>query len=127
MVLTGKHTRLIRYALRRAGQAPKGQQHRLGCVLVKGGTPISSGVNNMAKTHPMAIKYAYPYLHAELAALIGVEADEIEGSVAYVARKKARGPGMAKPCECCEALMRKMGVKGVYYTIENGVEYMDLR
>jgi len=101
----------------------------MGCVVAKGSVPIGSGVNDMLKTHPKAVDhYPYPYLHAELAALTGIDAQEIRGTTAYVARRtKAGRQGMAKPCEYCEAMLRKLGVRGVFYTTEAGAEYLDLR
>lgn len=136
MVLTGRHKRHMQYAIRRANQAPM-QKFRLGCVIANGGSVISSGVNNMAKTHPRAIDYDYPFVHAELDAMIGVDDEELRGSYAYVARKRIgvggakndpSGIGMAKPCSYCIAQMRKHGLKGVFYTTYNGgVDYLDLR
>jgi len=127
MMLSKRHRRYIRYAVRRACEAPD-QMFSLGCVIVKSGVVISSGVNNMKKTHPKAINYDYPYLHAELAAMIGVDEAELRGSVVYVARKRASGIGLAKPCSFCQAKMRQFGIRGVFYTIYGGgVEYLDLR
>lgn len=129
MVLSERHLRYIRYALKRANDAPLNQKQRLGCVIVKRGAPLSSGSNNMEKTHPRASRYAYPYLHAELDALIGVDEEDLRGSIAYVARKRRIGtPGLAKPCEYCMEEMRRVGIKGVFYTLDNGgIDFIDLR
>ena len=127
MVFSERHRRYIRYALRRANDAPD-QMFRLGCVIVKHCAVISSGTNNMKKTHPRAIGYDYPFLHAELDAMIGVDADILHGSTIYVARQRASSIGLAKPCSFCLAQMRKFGIKEVYYTTYGGgIEYMDLR
>jgi len=136
MILSGRHKRLMQYAIRRANQAPM-QKFRLGCVIAKGRDVISSGVNNMGKTHPRAIDYDYPFVHAELDAMIGVDAEELRGSYVYVARRRIgvggskENPskvGMAKPCSYCLEQMRKHGLKGVFYTTyDNQAEYMDLR
>lgn len=127
MMLTERHRRYMKYALRRANEAPN-QMFRLGCVIVKNCAVISSGINNMKKTHPKAIGYDYPFLHAELDAMIGVNADELRGSVIYVARQRASSVGLARPCSFCIAQMKKFGIRGVYYsTYGGGIEYMDLR
>jgi len=127
MVLSERHKRYIRYAIRVSGDAPL-QRYRLGCVIVKNGSPISCGVNNMNKTHPKAIDYQYPYLHAELAAMIGVDERELAGSIAYVARRTSLTIGLAKPCPFCLEQMRRVGIKGVFYTTSGGgAEYIDLR
>jgi len=129
MIFSERHMRYIRYALKRANDAPLHQKQRLGCVVVKRGVPISSGCNNMMKTHPRAARYAYPYLHAELDALIGIDESDLRGSVVYVARRRHIGtPGLAKPCEYCMSELYRVGVKGVFYTLDGGdLEYINLR
>jgi pyrimidine deaminase RibD-like protein len=127
MTFTTKHERLLKYALRRAHDAPL-QKAMMGCVIAQGSVPIGSGVNDMLKTHPKAAHYPYPYLHAELAALTGIDEQEVRGAIAYVARRtKAGKQGMAKPCEYCEAMMRRLGLRGAFYTTTDGTGYLDLR
>lgn len=131
MQVSERHWRYIRYALRRANDAPVEQKHRLGCVIVKRNVPISSGYNNMGKTHPRAALacYAYPYLHAELDAMIGVDVDDLHNSVAYVARRRRdHHLALAMPCEYCLAEFRRAGVKEVYYTTDAGeIDCINLR
>lgn len=129
MDFSERHVRYIRYALKRANDAPIGQKQRLGCVIVNRGVPLNSGCNNMQKTHPRASRYEYPYLHAELDALIGVDEDDLRGSTVYVGRRRRDGAtGLAKPCDHCMQEMRRVGVKCVFYTLNyGGIGYIDLR
>lgn len=123
-----KHQRFIQFALQIANKSRRDQRYRVGCVLVKKGVPVGLGFNNMKKTHPRAKGYKYPYLHAELSSMIGVDAEKINGAIAYVARVKKTGQtGIAKPCCCCEEELSQNGVKAVYYTTETGeIGYMKL-
>lgn len=129
MTLTRKQRRFMRFAIRIADSAPLNQRFRVGCVLVKGGIPISFGINMPSKTHPRAHAYKFPYPHAELSALIGVDIEETNGSVAYVARVSPTRKclGMARPCPVCQEELRKAGVRKALYTTPTGsVEILDL-
>lgn len=109
--------RYIEFAIRIANKAPINQRQRVGCVIAQGTSPLNCGFNNMSKTHPRASKFAYPYLHAEIAALIGVSEEELKRAVAFVARvRKKTRTGLAKPCERCEYELRRVGITKVYYT-----------
>ena len=95
------------------------QVYRVGCVIVNKNMPISCGFNNMKKTHPRARRYKFPFLHAELSALIGVDGTKLNGAVAYVGRvRRNTRTGLAKPCSCCEDELRRMGIKRVYFTTD---------
>ena len=125
-----KIERNIKFAARIAKQAPSEQIFRVGCVIVKGGTPISFGYNNMTKTHPRAVRsYEYPYIHAELAAMIGVDEDELKGATAFVARIGRSGKiRIAKPCDGCQEELRRYGIKEVWYTTNTDkIGHLDLR
>lgn len=125
-----KQDRYIRFAIRMARQAPVDQIFRVGCVIVRGSVPVTCGFNNMAKTHPRAVGlYRYPSIHAELAAMIGVDDEELKGATAFVARIGRDGSvRLAKPCEGCESELRRHGVKEVWYTTNTKkIGYLDLR
>ena len=106
----------VEFAIRVANKAPL-QRQRVGCVIFQGNTPINFGFNDMKKTHPRAAQFKYPYIHAEIAALIGVSDEELRGTIAFVARvRKKTRTGLAKPCEVCEQELRRVRIKRVYYT-----------
>ena len=99
---------------------------RLGAVLVKSGNSISTGFNNMRKTHPLQQKFAdrnhYTMgLHAEVACAIGVSAKDLEGADLYVVRLLKNGAvAMAKPCSVCEKFIHDVGIRRVYYSNAEG-------
>lgn len=64
-------------------------------------------------------------LHAEEAAVLGVARQITTGSSVYVARiGKRKEWRMSKPCPKCEAVLRFVGVKRVYYTTDDGYGVM---
>lgn len=111
--------RYIEFAIRVANRAPLGQQFRMGCVIARGIDPISFGFNNMKKTHPRSRRFDFPFIHAEIAALIGISERDLWGSIAFVARvRKKTRTGLAKPCSGCEMELRRSGVKRVWFTTD---------
>ena len=102
-------------------------KYRLGAVIVQGSYAISSGFNNMCKTHPLMHQYnpnRHKFAtgtHAEVQAMIGVERQHIRGADLYVVRVLKNGSlTMAKPCLICQRVMEAMGIRNVYYTTANG-------
>lgn len=95
-------------------------KHQLGCVIVDKNKVITTGFNDTIRTHP---KTPDPYqtLHAEISAVLGVPKHKLKGCTAYVYRETKDGnPANSKPCETCEEVLRKMGIKRVYYTDSDG-------
>lgn len=105
-------------------------QYKLGAAIFAKKRLISVGANN-AKTHPLSRFYGRPVtVHAEMQAIIRAKnvVESLEGMVLVVARIKRNGEiGMARPCSGCEAIIRRNGIKEVWYTTENGwaKEYFD--
>lgn len=106
-------------------------QHKLGCVIVKGHKIISSGFNSSTKCDPIqsrldSNKYGCECpgkVHAEINALLPFikNKENISGASIFVYRQHKNGiPARAKPCSTCEAVIRAMGIKKVYYSEENG-------
>lgn len=108
------------YAVAICGEGAGGNKHstfRLGAVLVKKNRPVASSVNSY-KTHPVARRLSeWPFLHAEMAAIIKCGLDNCEGLTLYVCRvRRDRTIGSAKPCAACEKLIQEVGIKEVKYT-----------
>jgi len=63
-----------------------------------------------------------------LGAILGMARSTTRGSDVYVARINREGEArISKPCPMCEAAMRHVGVRRVYYTNEHGkIESMRL-
>jgi deoxycytidylate deaminase len=100
---------------------------RMGCVIVKGNSVLSIGINNGEKTHPKSL-HPFHSLHAEVDAVASAKGEDLSNSTAYVARLfKDNTLGMAKPCQYCETLLRRCGVKEVWYSTKDGWQYLDLR
>lgn len=103
-------------------------KYRLGAVIVQSNTAISSGFNNMLKTHPLMQQYnpkRHKYAtgtHAEVQAMIGCERQHLRGADLYVVRVlKNEEFANAKPCLICQRVMNAIGIRNVYYTTGNGV------
>ena len=105
-------------------------RHQLGCVVVDKHRIISSGFNSV-KCHPLQAqldseKYGREcpgHIHAEIAALIPLMRDgaDLSGASIYVYRQhKDKSLALARPCSNCEKIIKLMGIKKMFYTVENG-------
>ena len=146
MQFTNFDMRMFQYAKL---EAEKSDFHRfhIGAVIVYNKTIIGKGCNS-DKTHPMQKKYNNLYrtfnneyggfikhsIHAEIAAItsipyvIGKEVDFNKAKI-YIYRispGKKRGYGRAKPCKACLNAIRDLGIKNVYYSDEDGFNYLYL-
>jgi len=95
---------------------------KIGCVILnKSKIVISTGYNNMTKTHPKCPTWGN-FIHAELDALIGVDFNKTYKGTAYIYREKANGQkGMSKPCKICFLALQKAGIKKIIYSTENAI------
>ena len=96
---------------------------------------ISVGHNYENKTNPLQKKYnelrgynpndsiSRNTLHAEIDALLSIE-QNIENynkiHLFIVRSKRDESNGIARPCPACMGLIKKMGIKNIYYSTENG-------
>lgn len=114
--MTNRQLRLMDIA--RKVSKTSGYKFKHGTVIAKGNRVLGLGVNSANKTHPKSTS-RFKTLHSEHAALINSGLAEIQGSIAFVYRETKSGePAMSKPCPSCEKLLRKAGVKKVYYSID---------
>ncbi|KKM03445.1 hypothetical protein LCGC14_1774320 [marine sediment metagenome] len=95
-------------------QAKKSQyKKRVGAIVVYKGNIVGKGYN---KVHSTGV----PRLdgkHAELEALGNTTAKYRKGSTVYVCRLTRSGHiAMSKPCPACTVVMKKIGVKYVWYS-----------
>ena len=89
---------------------------RMGAVVVRKGKLVGSGCNKVNSTGRLD-----DGIHAEIDALNNTTARYRQDSTVYVCRlTKLDVLAMAMPCEACQAVMRKMGVKYAWYTTEDG-------
>lgn len=105
--------------------------HKLGCVVVSKHRIISSACNSKSKCHPLQAKLDTEKYgtecpgkcHAEISALLPLIRDKIDlnGASIYVYREHKNGTlAMAKPCSSCSKIIKQLGIKKVFYTIEHG-------
>lgn len=104
-------------ALQLAKEAEHDVTYQL-CALVVSKNRVLSVGYNQPKTHTISAETPMQQLHAELDAI--VRCQDTEGSEVIVARIKPSGkPGLAKPCEICEKIMRRFGIRKVFYTVNS--------
>ena len=110
------------------------KQYHIGCIAVYKHKIISSGYNSN-RTNPKQKslnKYRFNAdtkhtLHAELACLIplisryDIEFKDVE---LYIYREHKNGElALARPCAGCQALIRELGIKSIYYTNDGGYSH----
>lgn len=112
---------------RLAKNVSKLSDHRVkvGAVIVNKKPLIAC--SNKKKTHPQwadPSKTIRASIHAECRAIINCRHENLEGATVYVYREDAKGnPKLARPCNFCWSVMKKAGIKKVYYTIEESPFY----
>lgn len=97
-------------------------RYRLGAVLVKGGAIINFGYNRTGHHNLIEKKKTrdIDQLHAEVDAVLGIAKIETRKCDIWIARIKNDDQlGLAKPCEMCQLILKEMGIRRVFYSIEN--------
>jgi deoxycytidylate deaminase len=120
MRLSAKKKMLMGLAANAARQSDEPNRH--GCVIARRGQIMAVGFNK-PKTHPAAVKYYSGHIHAELAAIIQVNKDDLRGADLYsvrIMRSKGEPRGMGKPCRRCMEMIRDAGIKRIYFTNAEG-------
>ena len=103
---------------------------KIGCCIVKKNKILAVGVNQL-KSHPMQKRYnkfrplnndnINNNIHAELDAVIKCNKDDLIGASIYVYRESSDTQlRMCKPCEACTELIKRCGIKTIYYTDVDG-------
>ena len=123
MKITGRHRRYVDLA-KKLAESSSYSLHRHGAVLVKGGSVLNWSANQN-KVQRWAQRFrshgcGHATHHAELGAVLGVARDKTTGSDVYVVRISKKGSLlMSKSCEMCQELLRHVGVKRVFYSIDD--------
>jgi len=106
---------------------------RLGAALVKSKNILSTGFNQMNKTHPRQEQFNFNRetigLHAEVHVCLGVARGDLIDSTLYLVRiLKNNFLALSKPCNSCERFLYSVGVKKVVYTTGlDTVSYLELK
>lgn len=112
-----RYERFARIALELAEAYDNGMTHSL-CALVVNKNRVQAIGYNSRKTHTIMQDTRMNMLHAECDALL--RCGDAEGTEIIVARSKPSGkPGLAKPCEVCQGILRRFGVRKVFYTLDS--------
>ena len=121
--ITGRHRRYLETA-RRVAEESEFPDYRHGALLVRGGSILNSAYNK--NNHiGWANKFrnkdcGHATHHAELGAILGMAREKTTGATVYVARIGRTGElKMSKPCEMCQQVLAHVGVKKVYYSIDD--------
>lgn len=112
----------------------------IGCIAVYKNRIIGCGFNSH-RTHPLQQQYnqyrefgnnqknVRASIHAEVAVVSQIRHMDIDHSRVelYIYRKcKSRASGEAKPCPACMAAIKSLSIKKVYYTTDDGYNYLKI-
>lgn len=94
---------------------------QVGAVVIKGGSLISSGYNEVRYCSVGSIKYTKfkESLHAERSALSKMNKEDVSGCSIYIYREgvTTKKPAMSKPCPQCFHMIKELGIKKIYFTV----------
>ena len=103
---------------------------RVGAVLLNKNKPITQGVNQDTKSHPLQARLAEMvglrekiYLHAEISALIKCKSDVDTIVVARLGGHSGNELRNARPCPICSLALKEAGIQHIYYTTDEGFLY----
>lgn len=95
--------------------------YRHAACIVRGGRMIKTSTNSTKEGILSDPLYKNKHTHAELALLCKLDPEMIEGAILYVSGLTKEGrKNLSKPCECCQAYIRKFNLKAVYYSLPDG-------
>lgn len=108
--------------------------HKHFTFLCRGNTVIAIGINNQNSTHPMNRLFPYKSdnIHSEMDAYIKVRWLDIDWKKITLINTRINTKGLfgySKPCCGCIGLIKRLGIKQVYYTVDsspNTVEFLKL-
>ena len=121
MSIAGRQKRFIELS-KRIAESSEAPDYRHGAVLVKGSSVLNVSINK--NSHARLGKRfrkrgcGHATHHAELGCILGLDRTTTRGADLYVVRiGKAGELRLSKPCEMCEAVLRHVGVRRVFYSI----------
>lgn len=108
----------LKFALSLAQRSEARLKH--GCVIVKGGSVLSTGINKKRNSIAWGDAYRKHFpgcmFHAEEFAIRRAKAS-LQGAVLYVARINNNGePRLSKPCDRCYTEIAAAGIRKVVWT-----------
>lgn len=123
MKLSGRHKRYMELAARMA-HSSNSDDYRHGALLVRGSNIIGLSANKNRHAsfgnRFRARDCGHATHHAELGCILGIDRKKTMGTTMYVCRIGRGGEfRLSKPCSMCAAALRHVGVKRVFYSIDN--------
>lgn len=103
---------------------------KIGAVLVKGGSILASGCNEVRYRQIGSNKFSEwkESLHAERCVLSKFNKEDLKGCSLYIWREYEDGsPALSKPCSACNYLITEMNIKKVYYSIPTSPFYEEIK
>tara|TARA_S200002703_G_scaffold151548_1_gene151102 strand:+ start:44 stop:445 length:402 start_codon:yes stop_codon:yes gene_type:complete len=119
----GKRRRRLIELAARVAESSENKEYRHGAILVKGNNVLNAASNKNAharfgKRFRRRDKGDSTY-HAELGCVLGLDRSVTRGADLYVVRVGRAGAlRLSKPCHMCEAALRHVGIRRVYYSID---------
>lgn len=114
-------------------------QTKLGCVLVNKHRIVSSGHNSSTRCSPLQkqmdiSRFGFPDkhrgpVHAETACLLPLikQRADLSRSELYIVRRHKDGSlALSRPCSGCMSLLRAVGIRRVFFTVEGGYAVEDI-
>lgn len=112
-------------------------QFHLGCVIVDSSRIISSGCNSITRCSPIQQKLDHNRFggehrgvcHAETAALLPLirQRADLTSCTAYLYRSHKDGSlAISRPCSGCMSLLRAVGIRRVFFTVDGGYAVEDI-
>ena len=109
----------------------------LGCVVVRKSRIISSGYNSITQYSSIQQKMDFKRFggehkgvcHAETSALLPLirQRADLSSCVVYLYREHSDGtPVLSRPCSGCMSLLRAVGIRRVFFTVEGGYAVEDI-
>lgn len=110
--------------IKKAFEVAKNSQYKFrhGAVLAKSGKELRSGCN---QNRPVRFLNKYHFsggasLHAEVRVLLNITKETTNGADIYVARISGdNNMVMSRPCSMCLHMASEMGIRRIFYTIDN--------
>jgi len=128
--LSGRHYRWLGTATRHCRNSSF-VEYKMAAIVVKGGRVINVGYNRMSPGFQKAKEYAYINhnmhrgIHAELDAILNLPAEILKDATIYVSGITKGGHLVkSKPCEACQRVLHRYGVKTVIYHEQNGQAFI---
>jgi tRNA(Arg) A34 adenosine deaminase TadA len=124
-LLIGKRKKRFFDLATRVAQNAAQNGYRHGAILVRGNAVLNASHNKNAYT-----RFGERFRrrdkgdathHAELGCILGLDRSVTRGADVYVVRVGRSGNLLlSKPCDMCEAALRHVGVRRVYYSLNDG-------